>query len=156
MSFGYGFVTCEVIVIRNRCRTDERQRYLFEVMFNVETWPRRVLDWQLKYTIYPALFMLITTVAALVYQLFRFMEQVKIGLSVIAVVLIVLAVFMLREVANVIRKRSEDSTSLSWQSEFIVYNVHWARVAQLVEHRTENLGVRSSILRPGIFFICIS
>ena len=28
-----------------------------------------------------------------------------------------------------------------------------ARIAQLVEHRTENPGVRSSILRPGI---CLS
>jgi carbon starvation protein len=67
----------------------------------------------IKYTIYPALFMLITTVAALVYQLFGFMDQGKIGLSVIAAVLIVLAVFMLLEVVNVIRKRSRNSAPLS-------------------------------------------
>ncbi len=33
--------------------------------------------------------------------------------------------------------------------------VNQARIAQLVEHRTENPGVRSSILRPGIFFLDI-
>jgi carbon starvation protein len=67
----------------------------------------------IKYVIYPALFMLITTVAALLYQLFGFVCQGKVGLSVIAVVLIVLAVFMLFEVVNVIRRRSKSSTALS-------------------------------------------
>ncbi len=67
----------------------------------------------IKYTVYPAFFMLITTVAALLYQLVGFVEGGKIGLSVIAVILIVLAVFMLLEVVNVIRRRFKRSTSLS-------------------------------------------
>jgi carbon starvation protein len=60
----------------------------------------------IKYSIYPALFMLVTTIAALIYQLVQFFGQGKIGLGVIAVVLIIMAVFMLHEVICAVRKRS--------------------------------------------------
>ena len=59
---------------------------------------------RIRYVIYPALFMLATTVAALVYQLIGFVAQGKIGLSIIAIVLLVLAVFMLFEVLRIVRK----------------------------------------------------
>jgi carbon starvation protein len=65
----------------------------------------------LKYTLYPALFMLVTTVIALAYQLVQFIGQGKITLSVIAAVLIVLAIFMLLEVTKVIKKRAGKGSS---------------------------------------------
>jgi carbon starvation protein len=64
----------------------------------------------IRYAIYPALFMLVTTVAALIYQLFGFIYQAKIGLSLIAVVLLILTFFMLFEVLRVTRKRSRKIT----------------------------------------------
>jgi carbon starvation protein len=67
----------------------------------------------IKYSIYPALFMLITTLAALVYQLRQFVSQGKIGLAVISVALIILALFMLREVICVVRKRPKNRISLT-------------------------------------------
>jgi carbon starvation protein len=64
-----------------------------------------------RYSIYPAFFMLVTTVAALFYQLLQFVNQGRIALGVIAVVLIILALFMLREVICVIRKRNKNRNS---------------------------------------------
>jgi carbon starvation protein len=60
----------------------------------------------IRYSIYPALFMLVTTIAALLYQLVHFFKQGKAGLGAIAVVLIILALFMVREVICVVRTRS--------------------------------------------------
>jgi carbon starvation protein len=62
----------------------------------------------IRYTVYPALFMLATTVVALVYQLHGFFRQGKIGLSMIAIVLLILTFFMLFEVLRATRKRSMD------------------------------------------------
>jgi carbon starvation protein len=67
----------------------------------------------IRYSIYPALFMLVTTVAALFHQFVQFARQGKIGLGVIAVVLIILALFMLREVICVVRKRPKNRISLT-------------------------------------------
>lgn len=61
----------------------------------------------IRYTLYPALVMLATTLAALVYQLGQFISQRKIGLATVSVILIVLALFMLSEVIHVVRKRSK-------------------------------------------------
>jgi carbon starvation protein len=66
---------------------------------------------RIRYVIYPALFMLATTVAALVHQFIGFVSQGKIGLSMIAFVLLVLAFFMLFEVLRVIRKRRMDKAA---------------------------------------------
>jgi carbon starvation protein len=64
----------------------------------------------IRYAIYPAIFMLVTTVAALVYQFFGFVSEGKIGLCLIAAVLLVLTFFMLFEVVKVMRKRNKDVT----------------------------------------------
>jgi carbon starvation protein len=65
----------------------------------------------IRYSIYAALFMLVTTIAALLYQLVQFFGQGKVGLGSIAVVLIILALFMLREVIRVVRKRRRNKNS---------------------------------------------
>ena len=63
----------------------------------------------IKYTLYPALFMLFTTVAALIHQLIQFVGQGKFGLALMAVLLLVLSLFMLVEVVQVMRHRQESS-----------------------------------------------
>ena len=63
-----------------------------------------------RYVIYPALFMLFTTLAALIYQLFQFLGQGKFGLAAVAFVLVILAGFMLVEVIRVVRHRRKSAT----------------------------------------------
>ncbi len=58
-----------------------------------------------RHVVYPALFMLVTTVAAFLYQLFQFVNQGKYGLAVVAVLLLVLSFFMLLEVIKVVKRR---------------------------------------------------
>lgn len=65
----------------------------------------------IRYSIYAALFMLVTTIGALLYQLVQFFREGKVVLGSIAVVLIILALFMLREVVCVVRKYSRDTNS---------------------------------------------
>lgn len=59
-----------------------------------------------KHVLYPAFFMLFTTVAALLYELLQFVSQGKHGLALVAFLLLVLSVFMLVEVVQVARRRS--------------------------------------------------
>jgi len=62
-----------------------------------------------KFTLWPALFMLVTTVAALVYQVIRYFLNKEIVLLIVSVLLIILAGFMVYEVIPVIfmrRKRN--------------------------------------------------
>jgi carbon starvation protein len=61
------------------------------------------------YAVYPALFMLITTVGALLYELFQFLGQGKFGLATVALVLLLLAAFMLVEVIQVVRHQRRKS-----------------------------------------------
>lgn len=65
----------------------------------------------IRYAIYPAIFMLVTTVAALVYQFVGFVSEGKIVLCLIVAVLLVLTFFMLFEVVKVMRKRYKDVTA---------------------------------------------
>jgi carbon starvation protein len=62
---------------------------------------------RIRNALYPALFMLLTTVAALVYQLLQFFDQGKFGLALVAILLLILSLFMLVEVVQVIRHRHE-------------------------------------------------
>lgn len=60
-----------------------------------------------RYVIIPAFFMLVTTVAALVYLLLQFIGQGKVTLTIIALALLILSAFMVYEVIRVfIRRRS--------------------------------------------------
>lgn len=59
-----------------------------------------------KFTLWPALFMLITTVAALVWQAVRYFIQKDIMLLVVNILLLILAGFMVKEVAPLIFRRS--------------------------------------------------
>jgi carbon starvation protein len=65
----------------------------------------------IKHALYPALFMLFTTVAALLYQLLQFVNQGKFGLALVAVLLLVLSLFMLVEVMRVVRHRRKRANS---------------------------------------------
>ncbi|MBU0687119.1 MAG: carbon starvation protein A [Candidatus Margulisbacteria bacterium] len=56
------------------------------------------------YTLYPGIFMLITTIAALIYQMVNFFQDQKYLLFVIAVVLLILALCILIEADRVRRK----------------------------------------------------
>ncbi|MDH4211273.1 MAG: carbon starvation protein A [candidate division WOR-3 bacterium] len=64
-----------------------------------------------KHALYPALFMLFTTVAALLYQLLQFINQGKYGLALVAVLLLVLSLFMLVEAIQVVRHRHKRAKS---------------------------------------------
>ena len=57
-----------------------------------------------KYTIYPGIFVLLTTTGALIYQVRGFIRNHNYLLAIIGVILLVLAVFMVREGLIVIRK----------------------------------------------------
>ncbi|OPX17876.1 carbon starvation protein A [candidate division WOR-3 bacterium 4484_100] len=60
--------------------------------------------WNIRYTIYPGIFMLITTGVALGYELVKFSIQGKFLLAGIALILLVFAVFMVLEVFRVMTK----------------------------------------------------
>ncbi len=63
--------------------------------------------WKIKYTLYPGIFMLTTTCAALIYELIKFSRQGKYLLAGIALILLIFAIFMVLEVGRVlIHKRS--------------------------------------------------
>jgi carbon starvation protein len=64
-----------------------------------------------KYSIYPAFFMLLTTVGALLYQFFQFLGHGKFGLATVAFVLLLLAVFMLVEIIRVVHNRRKSITA---------------------------------------------
>ncbi|UCD18947.1 MAG: carbon starvation protein A, partial [candidate division WOR-3 bacterium] len=64
-----------------------------------------------RYAIYPAIFMLATTVAALLYQFFGFVRRGKIGLCLIVTLLLVLTFFMLVEVLRATRRRTNNVTA---------------------------------------------
>ncbi|UCF71756.1 MAG: carbon starvation protein A [candidate division WOR-3 bacterium] len=61
-----------------------------------------------RYALYPALFMLATTVAALLYQFFGFVREGKIGLCLIVTLLLVLTFFMLIEVLRATRRHTKN------------------------------------------------
>ncbi|MFH1725996.1 MAG: carbon starvation protein A [Elusimicrobiota bacterium] len=64
-----------------------------------------------KYTLYPALLMLITTLAALVYQVFEFFPQGKYLLGSVGIVLLLLALFMMSEAWSAVRRLRESRGS---------------------------------------------
>jgi len=57
-----------------------------------------------KYTIYPGIFVLLTTTGALIYQIGGFIRNENYLLAIIGVILLVLAVFMVREGVIAVRK----------------------------------------------------
>lgn len=56
-----------------------------------------------KYTLYPAIFMTVTTVSILIYQTVKFLTEGKYALSLVALVLLVLAFVILRETYKVFK-----------------------------------------------------
>ncbi|MFH1338621.1 MAG: carbon starvation protein A [Candidatus Omnitrophota bacterium] len=61
----------------------------------------------IKFTIYPAFFMLITTIAALIFQIARYIAQRDSILLVVSILLLILACFMIFEVVPIIFLRRE-------------------------------------------------
>jgi len=61
----------------------------------------------IKYTLPPALFMLATTIGALIYQLIHFIPQKKYLLSSVSIVLLILAFFVILEAVKVFRHRKQ-------------------------------------------------
>ncbi|MFQ5866496.1 MAG: carbon starvation protein A [bacterium] len=57
-----------------------------------------------KYTIYPGIFVLLTTTGALIYQIGGFIRNENYLLAIIGVILLILAVFMVREGGITVRK----------------------------------------------------
>lgn len=57
-----------------------------------------------KYTIYPGIFVLLTSVGALIYQVRGFIKNQNYLLAIIGVILVILAIFMVREGVIVVRK----------------------------------------------------
>ncbi len=59
----------------------------------------------IKYTLPPALFMLVTTIGALIYQLIHFIPEEKYLLAVVSVALLILAFFVILEALRIFIKR---------------------------------------------------
>ena len=59
----------------------------------------------LKYTFFPAVFMILTAIGALLYQLVKFVREGNIILAAISIILVILAVLMVGDVVAVVKKK---------------------------------------------------
>ncbi|MBU4458258.1 MAG: hypothetical protein KJ902_05895 [Candidatus Omnitrophica bacterium] len=59
----------------------------------------------LKYTFFPAVFMILTAIGALLYQLVKFVREGNIILAAISIILVILAVLMVGDAAAVVKKK---------------------------------------------------
>jgi carbon starvation protein len=67
----------------------------------------------IRYTLYPGIFMLATTVASLVYGAAKYLKSGDLLLAIISLVLVALAAFLVLEIAVVVKKAREMKRSLT-------------------------------------------